>query len=232
MLIIFAFDFFNRLQKSIEKNYRTHTLMRGRELTRPTTDLGLIFFHIRTTRDIKTRRSWQRRARLALAQRADLSPAERHEVMCVWSRADSHLIHSDALNKLLGTRHKAYALHLKHKTPTLRARFDATGRLSREKKPGFTRLYFGDAANSSVYILDTPPRWLDHDTLSPTACHAPPHSPPHPPAIARPRALRGSGSRCALTDDSRLRSRRPAWRAHNSTRTPWPRQVQAQLNLW
>jgi hypothetical protein len=44
--------------------------MRGKERTRkertrPTDDLSYIFFNIKTCRDPKTRRSWQRRARLA-----------------------------------------------------------------------------------------------------------------------------------------------------------------------
>ena len=51
-------------------------------------DLPLIFFKIRASRDKATRRSWQRRARLALASLDGLTPAERHEIMCVWSRPD------------------------------------------------------------------------------------------------------------------------------------------------
>jgi hypothetical protein len=60
--------------------------MRGIELTRPTDDLAYIFFKIRESRWQNVRRSWQRRARLALAKRTDLTPAERHEVCAVWSK--------------------------------------------------------------------------------------------------------------------------------------------------
>ena len=50
-------------------------------------------------------RSYQRLARAKLrAEHPDLTDAERHEIMCVWSRRDCHLYRSPALNKLLGCK--------------------------------------------------------------------------------------------------------------------------------
>jgi hypothetical protein len=121
--------------------------MRGRELTRPTNDLGLIFWHIRTSRVTNTRRSWQRRARQALAKRDDLTPAERHEVMCTWSREDCHMVRSPAMAKLLG---QPINTNYQHKPPTLRARFESNGQKPDVKKPGQTRLHYGDAANDAI----------------------------------------------------------------------------------
>ena len=79
--------------------------MQGKPRTAAGHDLAFIFFKIRETRDAKTRRSWQRRARLALAQRPDLSPAERHEICAVWSRMDCHRVNSPAMSKLQGKAH-------------------------------------------------------------------------------------------------------------------------------
>lgn len=70
-----------------------------------TNDLNYIFFKIRETRCPKTRRSWQRRARLALAQLEDLTPSERHEIACTWSQLNAHQIDSPALSKLHGKTH-------------------------------------------------------------------------------------------------------------------------------
>lgn len=50
-------------------------------------------------------RSYQRLARAKLrTQHPELTDAERHEIMCVWSRRDCHLFKSPALNKLLGSK--------------------------------------------------------------------------------------------------------------------------------
>lgn len=143
---------------SIDKNYR-QLKMQGRERTRPTNDLGLIFFHIRTTRCTKTRRSWQRRARIALSNLKHLSEKDKHEIMCTWSRDDCHMVNSESMHKLL----KPSAIyHTKsqnaHRTPTLRAKFDRHGqRVSGTKKPEKIRLDFGDAANDPIECSpDTP----------------------------------------------------------------------------
>lgn len=79
--------------------------MHGLSRTPDTLDLNLIFFKIRETRDLKTRRSWQRRARIALALRDDLSHSERHEICAVWSQRNVHQIDSPALSKLHGKAH-------------------------------------------------------------------------------------------------------------------------------
>jgi hypothetical protein len=120
------------------------TTMQGKDRTRPTNDLGMIFWYIRTTRDTATRRSWQRRARLALAAIEWLTNAERHEIMCVWSSEQSHLTNSPALNKLLGRDQKSeYAT----RTPTLRASYTEDGQT--KKKPSIRRLMNMEAANDS-----------------------------------------------------------------------------------
>ena len=50
-------------------------------------------------------RSYQRLARAKLrTEHPDLTDAERHEIMVVWSRRDCHLYRSPALNKLLGSK--------------------------------------------------------------------------------------------------------------------------------
>ena len=79
--------------------------MQGKPRTAAGHELAFIFFKIRETRCIKTRRSWQRRARLALVQRPDLSPSERHEICAVWSRMDCHRVNSPAMSKLQGKSH-------------------------------------------------------------------------------------------------------------------------------
>lgn len=87
---------------SIEKPYRTTAMSNA--LTPATLDLPLIFWHIRAARDDSTRRSWQRRARLALASREDLTPAERIEIAAVWSRPDCDRYDSPALRKITGQK--------------------------------------------------------------------------------------------------------------------------------
>ena len=69
-------------------------------LTPHTSDLARIFWEIRQCRRPNVRRSWMRRARLALAARSDLSDRERHEIMCCWSRREVGHIASPALAKL------------------------------------------------------------------------------------------------------------------------------------
>ena len=129
--------------------------MRGKARTPKSnvSDLATIFFRIRTTRDAPTMRSWQRRARLALAQRIDLTPAQRHEIMCVWRRSDCHLIDSPAMRALL--RADGSAASEWETAPArqhMRASFDAAGeRVARAKKPGHARLDFGVPANDSVF---------------------------------------------------------------------------------
>lgn len=104
-------------------------------------DLSLIFFKIRTTRDRSTRRSLQRRARIALAQVTGLTDAERHEIASVWAQRDLTNIDSPALRKLLGDRRAA------HDWETIPAkRF--TRRSTDVKKPGRTRR---DAANDAQF---------------------------------------------------------------------------------
>lgn len=124
--------------------------MQGKNRTPKTDDLSLIFWHIRAARDAKTRRSWQRRARLALEKNTTLTPEERHEIAVTWSRADVSEIDSPALRKLSG---KQKAAHEWQKTPArqhMRIAFDDSGR-RRSKQPSrateLTRLSFGDAAN-------------------------------------------------------------------------------------
>lgn len=99
--------------------------MQGKPRSIKSDDLPYIFFQIRATRCPKTRRSWQRRARIALAQRTDLTPAERHEVCSVWSRSNCTQIDSPALSKLFNREHRPQP----HQTVTARSctrrRFDA-----------------------------------------------------------------------------------------------------------
>jgi hypothetical protein len=133
--------------------------MRGKELTRPTDNLGQTFFHIRTSRDSNARRSWQRRARMALGKRDDLTPAERHEIMCTWSRDDCHMVRSAAMAKILGTTINS---DYQHKQPTLRARFLNNGQKPDTKKPEQIRLDFGDAANDATACIPDKPQRLPH----------------------------------------------------------------------
>lgn len=100
--------------------------MRGIELTRPTDDLAYIFFKIRESRWQNVRRSWQRRARLALAKRTDLTPAERHEVCAVWSKSDCSRIDSPALSKCLGRKHIKFE-GSRPASSVVRRRFDVDG---------------------------------------------------------------------------------------------------------
>lgn len=77
--------------------------MQGQSRSVKTDDLSLIFFKIRASRCSKTRRSWLRRARLALEKIQEISKSERHEILCVWSQSNVSHIDSAALRKLHGT---------------------------------------------------------------------------------------------------------------------------------
>ncbi|MBS0316672.1 MAG: hypothetical protein JSR49_06060 [Proteobacteria bacterium] len=129
--------------------------MLGRSRTRPGRDLATIFFHIRTERDAKTRRSWQRRARIALAAVPGLTDAERHEIIAVWSRLDCSRIDSPAMRKLLGSGPVAPDYATIPAKSVMSARFDADGKATRRRRrpglPGLAALH-ADAAN------DAPPR--------------------------------------------------------------------------
>lgn len=123
----------------------------GRERTRAGADLPFIFYKIRATRDKATLRSWQRRARHALELIDRLTPAERHEIACVWSREDCDRINSPAMRKLLFKANDPPQAHQTIDARTLyRAKFDADGqpiKAQAKKKPGQARLVFGEAAN-------------------------------------------------------------------------------------
>lgn len=140
------------------------SVMQGKELTRPGKDLAYIFFKIRAYRDKATRRSWQRRARLALADRTDLTPAERHEIMCVWSRSDCHLIDSPAMSKLLQRPH----IQFEGTTPAVRvtrAKFTSDGQKKERPKscPYFPRV----ATNEDFFIAQHRPLKLKNLTSLP-----------------------------------------------------------------
>ena len=99
--------------------------MQGKQRTPKTDDLAFIFFKIRETRDDKTRRSWQRRARLALAKRDDLTAAERHEVCAVWSRFNCDRVNSPAMSKCRGVAHAPRDYQTITAKSCTRRRFDA-----------------------------------------------------------------------------------------------------------
>lgn len=195
--------------------------MQGKERTRPSLDLGHIFYNIRTIRCIKTRRSWQRRARLALAQRLDLTPAERHEIMCVWSLHDSHTVRSPALAKLLGSTINA---EYQHKQPTLRAAFDAQGQKpAGAKKPGLARLDFGYAANDAIAYTQRMPQRSQRLCI-----HA---SNAYRGRFGFPRLRsslldhRGSGIPAFSNDGSPRYPSRPAWQWQPQPIEPTPHQL-------
>ena len=128
--------------------------MQGRSRTKPGLGLATIFFHIRTTRDKATRRSWQRRARLALAQMDWLTPAERHEICAVWSRADAVRIDSPAMRKLMGNRAPRSEWETIPARSVMRARFDGAGRRRRQiKNPELCRPgpWHGESVNDQIF---------------------------------------------------------------------------------
>lgn len=100
-------------------------MAQGKSRSVNTLDLSFIFFKIRETRCSKTRRSWQRRARLALAQRDDLTPAERHEICSVWSKPNVHQIDSPAMCKLHGKEHRPQPHQTISARSCTRRRFEA-----------------------------------------------------------------------------------------------------------
>lgn len=100
-------------------------MAQGKSRSVNTLDLSFIFFKIRETRCSKTRRSWQRRARLALAQREDLTAAERHEICSVWSRSNVAQIDSPAMSKLQGKEHRPQPNQTVSARSCTRRRFDA-----------------------------------------------------------------------------------------------------------
>lgn len=73
-----------------------------------TAPLNLCFWQLRVLPKYSPLwRSYQRLARQKLrTEHPELSDAERHEIMCVWSRRDCHLYVSPALNKILGCKNE------------------------------------------------------------------------------------------------------------------------------
>ena len=98
--------------------------MQGKSRSKKSEDLPYIFFKIRETRCAKTRRSWQRRARLALAKRDDLTPAERHEICSVWSNSNVNQIDSPAMSKLFKKEHRPQPHQTISARSCTRRRFD------------------------------------------------------------------------------------------------------------
>lgn len=119
--------------------------MNPNSYSKATDDLSHIFWHIRMTKDKAIRRSWQRRARLALGKRADLTDAERHEIAAVWARSDTHLYDSPAMRKLFGAK-RDHRIDGEYKPAkrAMRAKFDSAGKRIRRKS---NVLDFGPCAN-------------------------------------------------------------------------------------
>lgn len=129
--------------------------MQGKSRSKKTASLSYIFFKIRSTRDTPTRRSWQRRARLALDALDYLTPAERHEISACWSKSDVTRINSPALRKLFSRKDDGSDWETIPAKKMMRAAFDADGqKIPRTKKPGLaTRLDYGPAANEPWPVL-------------------------------------------------------------------------------
>ncbi|WP_370678414.1 hypothetical protein [Comamonas sp. GB3 AK4-5] len=113
--------------------------MRGKSLTRSSYDLPYLFFKIRcASPGTPERRSWQRRARIALAALDWLTPAERHEIACVWSRSNVSHIDSPALRKFLAhSTGKPAGQALEGQKPCrrfMRAGFNADGSAKRQRR--------------------------------------------------------------------------------------------------
>jgi hypothetical protein len=111
-------------------------MAQGQARTAKSDYLNFIFFKIRSCRDDKQRRSWLRRARLALGKRDYLTPAERHEVIVTWSRRDVSNVYSPALAKVLGHAYPAARRdwHNLDAASLARAGFDGDGN-KRAKRP-------------------------------------------------------------------------------------------------
>lgn len=120
--------------------------MQGKSRSVKSDDLTYIFFQIRATRCPKTRRSWQRRARLALAKRDDLTPAEQHEICAVWSKSNVNLIDSPAMSKLQGKAHRPQPYQ------TISARSCTRRRYALDvKKPSFRGLAGLAPCNDAIF---------------------------------------------------------------------------------
>jgi hypothetical protein len=122
--------------------------MQGKSRTVKTADTSYIFYKIRESRCPKTRRSWQRRARIALELREDLTPAERHEICCVWSKSNVGQIDSPAMSKYFKQEHKAQP----HRTISAKSctRRSFEGRKKSPEKPSLF------AANDPVFESPKP----------------------------------------------------------------------------
>ena len=108
--------------------------MRGVSLTAKTSDLSYIFFSIRAARSSNVRRSWLRRARIALESRTDLTPAERHEIIVVRSQSNVSRIASPAVEEFDGTASAAFCDWQKQPARQyMRAGFDQHGQPTRKK---------------------------------------------------------------------------------------------------
>ena len=121
-------------------------------------ELALIFFKIRGSRAVATRRSWQRRARLILDALPRLTDQDRHEIMVSWSHDACHRVNSPAMQKLTG-RAPMPGADIDPRT-LYRAAFDANGQqLTRqsagEKKPELSRhIDHGPACNDAIFLVD------------------------------------------------------------------------------
>lgn len=123
-------------------------MTKGKPLSFRTFDLSLIFFKIRESRCTSTRRSWMRRARIALAKLENLTDKDRHEIICVWSRNDTHQIASESLKKVLPRLPHNDTLKTDLSSRYYRRRFNHDG--SAIKKPALS----GFAANDAVFTLN------------------------------------------------------------------------------
>ena len=82
---------------------------------------------------------------MALAERIELTDAERHEVMSVWSKSDIVNVDSPAMRKLLGESRPAHDFETIPARRHTRRKFDTP-----TKKPGQTRPFF-EASNDATY---------------------------------------------------------------------------------
>lgn len=121
--------------------------------SKATEDLALIFFKVRSARTQGERKSWQRRARIALAKLSHLTDQERHEVASVWAQPNVSRIDSPALRKLHHRTHANESETAKARQFT-RAAFTLTGRKKTGLKP------VSVAANDSLFCNQavTPPK--------------------------------------------------------------------------
>jgi hypothetical protein len=135
--------------------------MRGQSLSVKTSELSYIFFKIREARAANVRRSWLRRARIALESRTDLTPAERHEIICVRSQSNVSRIASPALEKFNGNVASAQFCEWQ-KQPArqyMRAGFDQHGQPTRKKAAKACTL----AANDECFECEPKPESTSAD---------------------------------------------------------------------